>query len=220
MKKPSMSHSKVQSKGQGLKSKVLALLTVLLAISSAAGQSLWKDGASHSMVSDRRARMVGDLITIIVSENNTASKDNSTKSAKSSSIDASIATFLYSPAASSFLTKSGQMPAMKMNGKQDFDGGGKINNSEKISARIAVRVVDVMPNGNLLIEGRRTISFSGETQDAVLRGTVRSDDVSPNNTVFSYNVADATIRYLSKGTVTDTQRKGWFLRIWDKVTPF
>jgi len=215
MKKPSISHSKSSDSFQPI-----AVSLLLLAVSTAAGQSLWKDGASHSMMSDRRARSVGDLITIIVAENNTATKDNSTQSSKSSAIDASITTFLYSPAASSFLTKSGQMPAMKTTAKQDFDGGGKINNSEKISARIAVRVVDTLPNGNLLIEGRRTISFAGETQDAVLRGVVRSEDVSPNNTVFSYNVADATIRYFSKGTVTDTQRKGWFLRIWDKVTPF
>jgi flagellar L-ring protein FlgH len=53
-----------------------------------------------------------------------------------------------------------------------------------------------------------------------LRGVVRSEDVAANNTVFSYNVSDATIQIISKGTITDTQRKGWFTRVWDKVTPF
>lgn len=183
-------------------------------------QSLWKDSASVSMLSDKRAHSVGDILTIIVQENNTASKDNSTKTAKSSGVDASISTFLYSPSASGLLTKKGQLPALKLNGKQDFTGGGQINNSERLTARIAVRVVDVLPNGNLVIEGTKQISFSGETQDAVLRGVVRNEDVLSNNSVYSYNIADATIRYVSKGSVSDAQRKGWFTRVWDKLTPF
>jgi flagellar L-ring protein precursor FlgH len=127
---------------------------------------------------------------------------------------------LYSPAASGLLTKNGQMPAMKMSGKNDFSGGGQINNSEKITARFAVKVVDVLPNGNLVVEGTRQTSFAGETQDAVLRGVVRSEDVQSNNNVYSFNVADATIRYASHGSVTDAQRKGWFTKVWDKLSPF
>jgi hypothetical protein len=97
---------------------------------------------------------------------------------------------------------------------------GQINNAERITTRIAVRVVDTLPNGNLLIEGRRQTKISGETTDAILRGTVRTEDITAQNTIFSYNIADASIHYLSKGVVSDSQRKGWFLRIWDKVTPF
>lgn len=198
-----------------------ALLSVLLtATISVPAQSLWKADSSRAIVSDKRARATGDLLTILVQENNTASKDNSTKTAKSSALDASISSFLYSPAASGFLTKGGQMPAIKLNSAQSFDGGGKINNSEKITARITVRVVDVLPNSNLVLEGRRTTSFAGETQDAVLRGVVRPEDIAPNNTLYSYNIADATIKYVSTGAITDNQRKGWFTKIWEKVTPF
>lgn len=197
------------------------LLTLLLTAPLATpAQSLWKADSSRALVADKRATAVGDLLTILVQENNTASKDNSTKTAKSSAIDASIASFLYSPTASSFLTKGGQLPALKMNASQDFDGGGKISNSEKITARITVRVADVLPNKNLVIEGRRTTSFSGETQEAVLRGVVRVEDIAANNTLFSYNIADATIKYVSTGTITDNQRKGWFTRVWEKLTPF
>jgi flagellar L-ring protein precursor FlgH len=112
------------------------------------------------------------------------------------------------------------MPAMKFGGSQNFDGGGKINNSERITARIAVRVVDLLPNGNLIIEGRRETLVSSEKQETIIRGTVRGEDVAANNTVFSYNVADASIRFMSKGTITDNTRKGWLFRIWEKVTPF
>jgi flagellar L-ring protein precursor FlgH len=197
------------------------LLTFLLTTPGLApAQSLWKADSSRALVADKRAVAVGDLLTILVQENNTASKDNSTKTAKSSAIDASISSFLYSPTASGFLTKGGQMPALKLNASQDFDGGGKISNSEKITARITVRVSDVLPNKNLVIEGRRTTSFAGETQEAVLRGVVRVEDIAANNTLYSYNIADATIKYVSTGTITDNQRKGWFTRIWEKLTPF
>jgi flagellar L-ring protein precursor FlgH len=187
---------------------------------AAQAQSLWKETASVSMVSDRRAHAVGDILTILVQESNTASKDNSTKTGKSSGLDASISSFLFSPSASGLLTKGGQLPAIKLSGKHDFDGGGKINNSEKITARIAVRVADVLPNGNMVIEGTRQTAFAGEIQDAVLRGVVRGEDILANNTVYSYNVADATIKYVSEGTVSNSQKKGWFTRVWEKVTPF
>ena len=183
-------------------------------------QSLWKTDSSKAIIADKRAGAVGDLITILVQENNTASKDNSTSTAKKSSIDASIAKFLYSPAGSSLLTKNGQFPALNLTSSQDFDGGGKISNSEKITAKITVRVMDVLPNGNLVLEGRRSTSFAGETQEAVLRGVVRVEDIAPNNTLYSYNIADATIKYVSTGNITDNQRKGWFTRVWEKVTPF
>jgi flagellar L-ring protein FlgH len=198
----------------------LSALLLVLAVPGLSGQSLWQDGNSRSMVGDKRAAIIGDLISIVVQESSTATKDNSTKTAKKSSIDASIETFLYSPQASGMLTKNGKMPALKTMAKQDFDGGGKINNSERILARVSAQVVDVLPNQNLVIEGKRLTSFSGETQEILLRGVVRPADISANNTVFSYNVADATLKFVSKGTVSDNQRKGWFTRIWDKVTPF
>ena len=172
------------------------------------------------MLTDKRAHAVGDVLTILIQENNTATKDNSLKTARSSGIDASLETFLYSPTASSFLTKGGKLPALKLSGKNDFSGGGQINNSEKITSRIAVTVVDVLPNHNLVIEGKRTTSFVGETQDAVLRGVVRTEDIAANNTIYSYNIADATIKFVSKGTISNSQKKGWFTRIWDKVAPF
>lgn len=199
-----------------------AMTVVLLGLFPMPGQadSLWTEGVSRSMFADKRAHAVGDLITILVQESNVASKENSTKTAKKSGIDASVSSFLYSPTASSLLTKNSKLPALKFDAKSDFDGGGQINNSEKITARIAVRVIDVLPNGQMVVEGRRQTSFAGETQDAVLRGNVRPEDIMPNNTVYSYNVADATIKYVSKGSVSDTQKKGWFTRIWDKITPF
>ncbi len=199
---------------------LLSLFALSFQPSNLHADSLWREGRARSMVGDKRAAAVGDILNIVVQENSSAGKNNQTKTAKKSSIDASIDTFLYSPGASKFLTKGGQLPAMKLNGNQSFDGGGTINNSETIVARVAVQVIDVLPNQNLIIEGRRRTSFAGETQDVILRGVVRPSDITANNTVFSYNVADATIKFLSKGNLTDSQRKGWFTRIWEKFSPF
>jgi flagellar L-ring protein precursor FlgH len=197
------------------------LCSVLLAALPARADSLWRDPSSdRSMFADKKAYAVGDILTIIVQENSSAEKDNNTTTKKSSAVDASLETFLYSPAGSGLLTHGGQMPALKFDSSHDFNGGGSINNSETIIAKVSVRVVDVLPNKNLVIEGTRHTSFGGEQQDIVLRGVVRPEDITANNTVFSYNVADATVKFVNKGAVTDTQRKGWFTRIWEAITPF
>jgi flagellar L-ring protein FlgH len=197
-------------------SLVLCLLLPVPALS----QSLWKEETAKSLLSDKRATAVGDIVTILVQESSSASKNNTTSTSKKTGLDASISSFLYSPGASSLLTQKGQLPAFNLNSTHSFDGGGKINNSETITARIAVRVTEVLPNGNLVLEGTKKTAFAGESSDAVLRGVVRREDITANNTVYSYNVADVTLRYVSKGSVSDAQRKGWFTKVWDKLTPF
>ena len=199
---------------------VVAAVMVFTGGVTLSADSLWKETSSKSMVADRRARHVGDIVTILVQENNSAQKDNSTSTAKKSGLDASISSVLYPPSVSGALTKGGSLPAMKMASSSSFDGSGKVNNTEAITGRIAVRVIDVLPNGNLVLEGSRRTTFSGETTDAILHGVVRSDDVTAANTVFSYNVSDATVRYQSKGVASDAQNKGWFSKAWDKVSPF
>jgi flagellar L-ring protein precursor FlgH len=196
------------------------ILTASLLPRTALPQSLWHDDSSRSMFSDKRATSVGDIITIIVSETSSASKNNETKTEKQSGLTAAITSFLYPQSAGGFLAHKGQMPAMSYNSDLKHDGSGTISDSETVVAKIAVRVVDVLPNRNLVVEGRRETAFSDEHQTIVLRGVVRSDDVASDDTVYSYNVADATIQIIGKGTVSDSQNKGWFTRVWDKVNPF
>ncbi len=202
------------------KLRLALLLAAGIACLPLTAQSLWNDDAARSMFADKRAHSVGDILTILVQENTASTIENNTRTSKSASVDAAVNTFLYSPGASGLLTKAGTLPALNLGSKQSFDGGGKVNNSERITTRIAVRVVDTLPNKNLIIEGRRQTKISRESTDAILRGVVRAEDITAQNTIYSYQIADASIHYLSKGTVADSQRKGWFLRIWDKVTPF
>src|SRR5208282_5562933 len=196
----------------------LALALFILQLTNLGADSLWKDDASSaSMFADKKAHRVGDIVTVIIQENNGASRNNNTTTARTSSVDSSISSFLYPAGASGLLTKSGQLPAMSLSGKNSFNGGGQINNVETITAQLAVKVIDVLPNGNLVVEGRRQTAFSGEKQDAILRGTVRIDDISATNSVYSFNIADPSIQFISHGSVTDSQNRGWFTRIWDKV---
>jgi flagellar L-ring protein FlgH len=128
-----------------------------MAVSGAVSQadSLWHQETSRAMFSDKRGANVGDILTVIVQEATTTSKDNSTKTSKQSTMDASISSFLFSPSASGLLTQKGQMPSLKYGSKNDFNGGGTINNSEKIVGYLAVRIIDRLPNQNLVIEGSR-----------------------------------------------------------------
>ena len=81
-------------------------------------------------------------------------------------------------------------------------------------------VIDVLPNGNMVVEGVRLVRFSGETQYASLRGIVRPVDVQKDNTVLSTNIADAQVEFVSEGSLTEAQKKGWLLRLANKASPF
>jgi flagellar L-ring protein precursor FlgH len=201
-------------------STALVLLLISLQIGNLAADSLWQEGASRAMFTDKKAHSVGDILTIIIQENNGATRQNNTTTSKKASLNAAIASILYNPALSGLLTKKGTLPAISYNSDAEFNGGGSIANAETITAQVSVKVVDVLPNGNMVVEGQLHTAFSGEKQDAVVRGTVRPDDVMANNTLYSYNIADATIQFMSKGTITDAQKKGWFTKVWDKLSPF
>ncbi|MCX6858707.1 MAG: flagellar basal body L-ring protein FlgH [Verrucomicrobia bacterium] len=200
--------------------QAIALMALVSMPVLAANGSLWSESSARLLVADNRARNVGDILTIVVEETNESAKQNNTKTAKKTGISASISSFLFGAGQDGFLTRGGKYPSMDMKSDKSFEGGGTINNSERITARIAVRVTEVLPNGHMMLEGRRMTLVGGEEQQAVLRGLVRQEDIQPGNTVLSHNVADATIKFVSKGVVSDSQRRGWFTRAFDKITPF
>lgn len=202
-------------------SKVLLGLAVTgLSLGDIRADSLWSAEVRLSLFADKKGHAVGDIITVVVQESSTTKKDSNTKTAKKSSLDAGIDSFLFAPGASKFMTKGGKLPAMKMASNSEFDGGGQIDNSASILTRFGVTVVDVLPNGNLIVEGRRLNTFGQESQTIILRGTVRQYDITPNNTVFSYNLADVSIKFTDSGAISNSQKKGWFGKAWDVLTPF
>jgi flagellar L-ring protein precursor FlgH len=216
-----MERSKMKKRFASIyKPAILGLILLTPPCGRLSADSLWNQGISRNMAADKKAQAVGDILTILIQENNGATRNNNTTTSKKASLNAAIASAVYSPAISGLLTKKGTLPAINYTSDAEFNGGGSIANAETITAQVAVKVVDVLPNGNMVVEGQLHTAFSGEKQDAIVRGTVRPDDVMANNTLFSYNVADATIQFISKGTITDAQKKGWFTRVWDKLSPF
>ena len=199
------------------------LLVSLVALTPLHADSLWVvtgRTSDRSMFADRKAGAVGDILTVIVQETAASSSSQRKKSDRASSVDSSISQFLFPPAISSLGTKSGTLPATKLASKNDFSGGGDISNSQSLTATTAVLVTDVLPNGNLVIQGVRLVTFSGETQYVVLRGMVRPDDITSANTIFSSSIADARVEFISQGSLTDAQKKGWITKLYDILRPY
>ncbi len=202
-------------------SEAASLLALLLgAVTAAPAASLWPAESSRGMLADRRASKVGDILTVVVSEVATASSAQTKSSTRDSTLEDTINQFLYPTAATGILSHNGSMPLSSATGKSTYSGGGQVNNSQSLIARAAVLVTDVLPNGNLVIEGARQVTFSGETQYVVLHGLVRADDVTSANTVLSSNVADARVEFLSEGNLTDAQKRGWLSKLYEKLRPF
>jgi len=186
------------------------------------GESLWtkKNNRERSMFADRKASQAGDILTVIIDESSTMANTQRTTTSKKSSIANEINQFLFSPSASGFGTHNGELPKTNITGDNSYEGGGNISNRQSFSGRASLTVIDKLPNGNLVLEGIRVVSFSGETHYMVLHGIVRPEDITPGNTVFSSAIADARIETVTEGSLTVTQKKGWLNKINDLINPF
>ena len=198
------------------------IISSLLLTFSVRADSLWKDDVSRSPFADKKARFVGDILNIRVQESNAAKRNAKTESSRAGEADASISSFLFgtSTDGSGAFKHKGAYPAMKFSNATSHAGTGTIDNSDSITARFGVRVVDVLPNGNLIVEGIRNASYAGESQTIVLRGAVRPFDIESDNTIYSYLLSDLHIRYVSSGVISSAKDKGWFMNFWDKISPF
>ena len=195
----------------------LAFLCALLATGIRA-ESLWPSattGSQASMYADRKASRRGDIITIVIAESAVASSSQSTKSKRESTLGDDVASYIYSGLGK----KVGVAPKSTPGGSAEYSGSGDISNSQSLSARAAVLVTDVLPNGNLVIEGVRMVRFSGETQYVVLHGLVRQDDIARDNSIISSNIADARVEFYAEGALTDAQKRGWLAKVYEKLRP-
>jgi flagellar L-ring protein precursor FlgH len=187
-----------------------------------AAESLWlkNPSAERSMFADRTASDVGDILTVIVTESSSQTAARDTSTSKDASINNSVTQWLFPPAVNPFGTSGGALPGTEITGSNTYAGGGSISNRQVLSGRAAVMVTDSLPNGNLVIEGVRIVTFSGETTFAVIRGIIRGDDITTDNTIASSDIADARVEFIAEGTLTDAQKKGWLLRLNEALNPF
>ncbi len=194
----------------------VALSAALLA-AGARADSLWPstNAGARSMFADRKAAAKGDILTIIVAESAVAQSSQKKNSSRESSLQDAISRFVYPGLGA----HNGALPGFAAAGKAGYSGGGDVSNSQSLSARAAVHVTDVLPNGNLVIEGVRVVTFSGETQYVVLRGIVRPDDIARDNSIISTNIADARVEFHAEGALTDAQKRGWLAKVYEKLRP-
>lgn len=176
---------------------------LLLFVTNAEASSLWSDNSpAASLYGDRKARVVGDVVTIIINESSSATRAGSANNSKSSSgaIEAGVGMFTFLNNAS-------------FGNSDSFKAEGKISNTNKVNGTITVTVTEVKPNGNLIVSGTQNIKQNGEEQKITITGTIRPDDIKPDNSVLSNYVADATLRIDGKGPIANKQRQGIFSQI-------
>jgi flagellar L-ring protein precursor FlgH len=182
--------------------------------------SLWADGSSTRLFGDLRAREVGDLVTVEISETPSAKLDANTKTSRDSSIEAGLTDLLgYMKALEEKNKRIDRTSLFKANFKPSFDGKGSSDRSANVVASITARVVQVLPNGNLRISGKREVRVNNETQYITISGIIRPEDIQQNNVIQSTYIADARVEYSGKGVLADKQRPGWLMRILDHVWP-
>jgi len=177
--------------------------------------SLWRADLSRNFYfQDTNASHVGDIVTVRVVENAKGSKDAKTKSGRSSTLSASTTAFLGIPTATTGKFQAGA------DFSNSFDGSGSTSRSGTLTADVTAVVTAVLPNGNMVIEGRREVSINSEKEFISLRGVIRPEDIGPGNTILSTFIADAKIEYTGHGVLNDKQRPGWLIRILDWIWPF
>lgn len=189
--------------------------------------SLWSETVTHLFV-DPKARRVGDTVTVDIVENTSSKLDANTTASRESDIDAGVDHMLgYVRAleqknANLNRDNAGALASklFKASMTNEFTGKGSSDRSGQVTASIGARVVEVLPNGNLVLLGRRETKVNKETQYIIVSGIVRSKDITADNRVQSTYLADARIEYYGQGALADKQQPGWLTRILDKTWPF
>ncbi|THD38281.1 MAG: flagellar basal body L-ring protein FlgH [Sphingomonas sp.] len=159
-----------------------------------------------------RARRVGDPLTIVLVENMSASKSSSSK------LDSGGGFGITPP--STGLLSAVKPTDLSLSGNRNFDGKGTADQSNSLSGEVSVTVVEVYPNGTMLVQGQKRVTLNRGDEFVQIKGIVRVADISADNRVLSTRVADARIAYTGKGDVARAGRQGWLSRFFSVISPF
>ncbi len=179
--------------------------------------SLWANGGA-GLLSDPKAARVGDLVTVLVSENAKATRSLGSKQSKSSDRKAGLSANLKYGAtlANKDVNPSGDI---SMTNSKTFDGSGSTNNADTLTASVTSVVMHVYPNGNMRINGKRLLIINHEPQEITFAGIIRPIDITPNNTIPSSKVAQARISYGGTGALATVAHEGWLSQTLDQIWP-
>ncbi len=182
---------------------------------AAVNGAIYQQASAQSLFVDVKARRIGDTITILLNERTQASKSASTDASKNSDFDSG------SPVLFGDTRRVGgdRIGETSWETEQDFAGEGSSSQSNRLDGSITVTVFDVLPNGNLAVRGEKWLTLNQGEEYVQVTGIVRQTDVSTENTVPSFKVADARITYSGKGTLADANKPGIVAKIFMRFFP-
>ncbi len=194
----------------------------LLAVEPRDGSpSLWT-GSRGSLLGDRRAVQRGDILTVVIEIDDSASISNSTDRSRSGSENLSIPNLFGVPQRidESLPEGASLSAAVDLNSNSTFAGDGSVRRNEQLELRIAATIVDVMPNGVLVIEGTQEVRVNFEMRELLVSGFVRPEDISRQNEITYDKLASARISYGGRGQISDVQQPRIGQQVADIVLPF
>ncbi len=182
--------------------------------------SLWHDSAG-SLISDHKARNIGDIVTITIAESSSASREATTSSSNDSTISAGITNLFGLENGKDIIDGDADLANLiNTSFTNEFEGSGKTVRKGDLTASLSTQVIDVYPNGNFKIRGGKEVMVNEEVQIIYLTGIVRPVDITAANTIDSKKILNARISYTGRGSVADKQGPGWLSRTIDIIWPF
>jgi flagellar L-ring protein precursor FlgH len=180
--------------------------------------SLWSAGPT-GLLGDKRARNLGDLLTVVIEIDDKAEMKNTTDRERSGSEDAGIDAFF---GAGNILPPGAMKlnPTVGINSGSEFSGSGSIKRNEKLTLRVAATVVQVLPNGQLVIQGDQEVRVNYELRDLQVTGIVRTEDISRHNEVAYDRIAGARIIYGGRGQLSSAQQPRYGQQVVDRYMPY
>lgn len=180
--------------------------------------SLWRNG-SRSFFKDQRAHQIGDLLTVTVNITDQANFANETQRSRTVTEDSGITAFLGSNLLGT--TKS-PLPGrlLTADATSNSDGKGSIQRAETLQTNIAAVVTQLLPNGNLVVEGKQEVRVNFEMRELIVAGIVRPEDIQSDNTIDSSKIAQARIAYGGHGQISDIQQPRYGQQVMDVLLPF
>jgi flagellar L-ring protein precursor FlgH len=181
--------------------------------------SLWMS-KSGSIFDDSKANGVGDTVIVDIIENSSSNMDVNTESSRKTAMNIGVPKINLFGYQTNFGAAVGDSSLIGTDFSNSFEGEGSSDRSGRVTASIAARITDVLPNGNLSLFGRRAMKVDNEVQYITVAGIIRPQDVSATNRVSSTSLADSRIEYYGKGALADKQKPGWGTRVIDNLWPW
>src|SRR5580704_13088352 len=181
--------------------------------------SLWRNG-SRSFFKDQRAHQIGDLLTVTVNITDQANFANETQRSRTTTEDSGITAFLGQSLLSG--KAASVLPGRLFTGDStsSYDGKGSIQREESLTTNIAAVVTQILPNGNMVVEGKQEVRVNFEMRELIVAGIVRPEDIQSDNTIDSSKIAQARIAYGGHGQITDVQQPRYGQQVMDVLLPF